>query len=141
SGIDGLKVSAAASTRVSEYLAAAPAGFKLWSGNDADVPNVMAAGGTGTVSGVSGACPAPWAVLREAMIAGDDAGVERAQQVITQVVSVLGPSISALKAALDLQGLAGGHCRMAIDTPNDLVQSQISDVVDLVASFETEEKI
>lgn len=140
SGIDGLKVSATASTRVKDYLAAAPAGFKLWSGNDADVPNVMAAGGTGTVSGVSGACPTPWAALREALSAGDEAGVERAQQIITQVVSVLGPSIAALKAALDRQGLSGGHCRMAIDTPNELVQSQISDVVDLVASIQPEEK-
>lgn len=114
----------------------APAGFKLWSGNDADVPNVMAAGGTGTVSGVSGACPAPWAALRAAMAGGDAAGIERAQQIIVRVVSVLGPSIAALKAALDLQGLAGGHCRMLIDTPNDLVQTQITDVVDLVASYQ-----
>lgn len=135
SGIDGLKVSATASTRVDEYLAAAPAGFKLWSGNDADVPHVMAAGGTGTVSGVSGACPTPWAALRDAMTAGDGVALARAQSVITQVVAVLGPSIASLKAALDLQGLAGGHCRMVIDTPNDRVQRQISDVVDLVTSF------
>lgn len=134
SGIDGLKVSATASARVDEYLAAAPAGFKLWSGNDADVPHVMAAGGTGTVSGVSGACPEPWAALREAMAAGDDAATQRAQALIEQVVPVLGPSIANLKAALDRQGLAGGHCRMVIDPPNDLVQTQISDVVDLVAS-------
>ena len=133
-GIDGVKVSATASTRVGDYLAAAPAGFKLWSGNDADVPHVMAAGGTGTVSGVSGACPEPWAALRDAMAAGDAAAAERAQAVIARVVPVLGPSIANLKAALDRQGLAGGHCRMAIDPPNDLVQSQISDVVDLVAS-------
>ena len=135
SGISGIKVSATASARVDEYLAVAPNGFKLWSGNDADLPHVMAAGGTGTVSGVSGACPTPWAALRDAMAAGDAAAAERAQVLITRIVPVLGPSIANLKAALDRQGLFGGTCRMAIDSPNDLVLSQIGDVVDLVASF------
>lgn len=131
SGIAGIKVSATASTRVSEYLAHAPAGFKLWSGNDADLPDVMAAGGTGTVSGVSGACPVPWGTLRDALAAGDQEAADAAQSVIAQVVPVLGPSIANLKYALDLQELTGGECRMVIDQPDQNSKSQISAVVDL----------
>lgn len=131
SGIAGIKVSATASARVQEYLAAAPAGFKLWSGNDADIPAVMAAGGVGTVSGVSGACPKPWGALRDAMAAGDDAAANAAQDVITQVVKVLGPSIAHLKHALDLQGLTGGTCRMSIDQPDEQTKARIAEVVAL----------
>jgi len=135
SGISGVKVSATASARVTEYLANAPAGFKLWSGNDADVPAVMAAGGTGSVSGVSGACPTPWAVLRDAMGRGDEAAAARAQDVIRRVVPVLGPSIANLKRALDIQGRAGGTCRMVIDQPGPDVRTRIDEVVELAAQL------
>ncbi|MFT3889468.1 MAG: dihydrodipicolinate synthase family protein [Arachnia sp.] len=131
SGIKGIKVSATASGRVDEYLAHAPEGFQLWSGNDADVPHVMAAGGTGTVSGVSGAVPGPWAALRDAMAAGDQEAADKAQAVIARVVPVLGPSIANLKVALDRQGLTGGTCRMVIDAPTPETLSQIDEVVAL----------
>lgn len=134
SGIAGLKVSATASTRVAEYLANAPAGFKLWSGNDADVPAVMALGATGTVSGVSCACPLPWAELRDAMAAGDDAAAAEAQARIEQLVPVLGPSISHLKRALDMQSLTGGACRMVIDPPSPELTRQIDTVVALAST-------
>ena len=131
SGIAGIKVSATASARVVDYLANAPEGFKLWSGNDADVPNVMAAGGTGTVSGVSGAIPKPWAALRDAMAAGDQVAADKAQAIIAAVVPVLGPSIANLKVALDAQGLAGGPCRMVIDDPTPEMHHQIDAAVAL----------
>lgn len=134
SGIVGVKVSGSASARVPAYLDHAPEGFKLWSGNDADVPAVMAAGGTGTVSGVSGACPEPWARLREAMAAGDEHEIRAAQEIITSVVAVLGPSITRLKAALDLQDLPGGSCRMVIDPPSPHIHQGIAAVVDLATS-------
>lgn len=84
SGIDGIKISATASARFAEYLGNAPAGFKLWSGNDADLPRVLAAGGTGTVSGCSGACPKPWADFRNAYQEGDEARVTAAQSVVVE---------------------------------------------------------
>lgn len=131
SGIVGLKVSAAASTRVQRYLDHAPEGFKLWSGNDGDVPAVMAAGGFGSVSGVSSVCPLPWGRLRDAMRDGDETAMQAAQDVISAVVPVLGPSIANLKHALDLQGLSGGECRMVIDAPDRTMQEEIAAVVDL----------
>ncbi len=135
SGISGIKVSATASTRVKEYLDHAPQGFKLWSGNDADIPGVMAVGGYGSVSGVSGACPRPWNALRDAMANGDEQAVSRAQQTITGIVPVLGPSIANLKHALDLQGLNGGTCRMTIDGPDQSTQKKIAAVVDLANKY------
>lgn len=135
SGIAGIKVSDSASKRVPEYLAAAPEGFKLWSGNDADVPAVMAAGGTGTVSGVSGATPGPWAALRDAMRDGDAEAAAAAQAVIKQVVPVLGGSIANLKHALQLQGLDNGEgCRMSIDQPDPTTRARIAAAVDLAGN-------
>ncbi|TRY18109.1 dihydrodipicolinate synthase family protein [Tessaracoccus rhinocerotis] len=132
SGIAGIKVSDSASRRVVEYLDNAPEGFKLWSGNDADVPAVMRAGGTGTVSGVSGATPRPWAALRDAMRDGDEAAAVAAQAVIAQVVPVLGSSIANLKHALHLQGLDNGEpCRMSIDQPDGQTMTRIAAAVDL----------
>lgn len=125
SGIDGIKISATASARVAEYLRHAPDGFKLWSGNDADLPNVLQLGGTGTVSGVSGVCPEPWAQLREAHHANDQDSFAAAQAKIDQIVPLLGPSIANLKFGLDLQGLAGGECRMSIDAPSAETRVQI----------------
>ncbi|MDO5533667.1 MAG: dihydrodipicolinate synthase family protein [Propionibacteriaceae bacterium] len=126
SGIDGIKISATASSRVEAYLAAAPPGFKLWSGNDADVPHVMAVGGTGTVSGCSGVHPQPWVDLREALRAGDDDAAAAAQARIEQIVPLIGPSIANLKHGLDAQGLTGGACRMPIDPPTDDLRRRIS---------------
>lgn len=118
SGIDGIKISATASARVAEYIAAAP-GLKVWSGDDADLPNVLALGGVGTVSGCSSACPQPWADFRVAYQAGDEDALVDAQRRIDLVVPAIGPSVAALKTALDLQGLTGGSCRMVIDDADE----------------------
>lgn len=135
-GITGLKISGSASLRVKEYLAAAPAGFKLWSGNDADLPNVMDAGGTGTVSGVSGVVPWPWAALRDAITSGESAQIDLAQSVIDRLVPALGPSIANLKYGLDLQHLPGGACRMTIDSPNAPSRATIEDALRIAQQYE-----
>ena len=132
-GIDGLKLSGRASTRVEAYLARAPQGFKLWSGNDADLPHILAAGGTGTVSGCSSVCPQPWVDFREAYRAGDQTRLAQAQVQIEQVVAALGPSIAHLKHGLDLQGLAGGDCRMSIDSPDAATRAAIAEAVTIAA--------
>ena len=127
SGIDGIKISTAASSRVAEYIASAPEGFKVWSGNDADLPNVLALGGVGTVSGCSSSCPQPWADFRDAYQAGDREALADAQRRIEIIVSAIGPSIAALKVAQDLQGIIGGACRMSIDSADeDAIRAALS---------------
>lgn len=124
-GIDGVKVSGTASTRVAEYLAAAPAGLRLWSGNDADLPAVMAAGGVGTVSGVSSVCPGPWAAYRDAVRDGHDAAAAEAQRTIQTLVAALGPSIERLRFGLAELRCPVGRSRMPIDLPDHSAKDAI----------------
>ncbi|NMN01799.1 dihydrodipicolinate synthase family protein [Bifidobacterium panos] len=124
-GIDGVKLSGAASTRIEEYRQAAP-NMPLWSGNDADLPHVLAAGGRGVVSGVSGVAPQAWAALRDAFIADDEEAQEAAQRNVQALVKVLGPSIANLKYALNELGIAMGACRMSIDEPDETVKEAIA---------------
>ncbi len=108
-GIVGVKVSGAGSDVVRAYASATPSGFEVWSGNDAELPEVVAAGGTGIVSGNAGALPSLFAQL----LAGYDA-----QPTVQAAVKAVDGSIANIKHLLDLQGLPGGRCRMAIDPPN-----------------------
>lgn len=118
SGIDGVKLSGKAAGRVDDYAREMPAGFSMWSGNDADVPRVLAAGGRGAVSGVSCVLPELWAELRDAYRRGDDDAVDIAQVRILSVVPVLGRSIANLKYVLEKQGFGRATCRMSIDPPD-----------------------
>jgi 4-hydroxy-tetrahydrodipicolinate synthase len=129
-GIAGVKVSGAASRKVDAYRAAAPQ-LKLWSGNDADLPHIVRAGGRGTVSGCSGVAPAAWARLRAALIAEDAVEIAAANHVVEALVAALGPSIARLKYGLDLIGLPGGDCRMPIDPPSPEVRAQIVAALEL----------
>jgi dihydrodipicolinate synthase/N-acetylneuraminate lyase len=126
SGIDGVKLSGAASARFDEYVAHAPSGFAMWSGNDADLPHVLAAGGRGTVSGVSGVVPDAWAELRESYRDEDIHRTAVAQKRVESLVAILGPSIANLKYALSAQGLGGTTCRMSIDAPDPATCAEIN---------------
>jgi 4-hydroxy-tetrahydrodipicolinate synthase len=103
-GIVGVKVSGAGTDVVRAYAEATPPGFEVWSGNDAELPDVLVAGGTGIVSGNAGALPGLFAE-------GDQSRIEAA-------VKTVDGSIANIKHLLDLQGLPGGRCRMAIDPPD-----------------------
>ncbi len=111
-GLDGVKTSGAASARVDAYRSAAPR-LALWSGNDADLPHVVAAGGRGTVSGVSGVAPRAFADLRAALAADDAAAVVRAQAVVQRLVAALGPASPASSTASTSRGCPAGRraCR------------------------------
>jgi 4-hydroxy-tetrahydrodipicolinate synthase len=117
-GVEGIKTSGAAAARVEEYVATAPVGFAVWSGNDADMPRLAACGARGTVSGVSSVAPAPFARLSRALADGDDVAAARLQREVAELVALLGPSIARLKAGLTALGMPMGECRMAIDAPD-----------------------
>lgn len=128
-GVDGIKVSGTASTRVDTYRAAAPT-LPLWSGNDADLPHVMSAGGLGTVSGVSGVVPEAFVALRDAIASGDASAVDSAQQTVVKLVAALGPSITRLKRGLALRGIPTGPTRMSIDHVDDAADRQIREALE-----------
>ena len=125
SGIAGLKVSGAASARVGGYVAHAPEGFRILSGNDAALPSTMRDGGVGAVSGVSGAAPSLWASLRSALVADDAPAIDQAQQAIGRLVPLLGPSIASIKHAHRLLTGDTGVCRMVIDQPDAETRAEI----------------
>jgi 4-hydroxy-tetrahydrodipicolinate synthase len=124
-GVSGVKVSGRASIRVASYVEHAPSGFAVWSGNDADLPQIAACGARGTVSGVSSVAPDAFRVLQDALVSDDAQASDSAQQHVAELVEALGPSIARLKFGLSLLGLPAGGCRMAIDPPDAEVEAVI----------------
>lgn len=117
-GVDGFKLSGRAARQVSEFCVAAPDGIPVWSGNDGEIPGVLAAGGRGVISGVAGVIPGPWAALQAAYRTGDAAGIDDAQRMIQRLVTVIGPSVAHLKHGLRALGIGGSACRMTIAAPD-----------------------
>jgi 4-hydroxy-tetrahydrodipicolinate synthase len=128
-GLRGIKVSGGASGRVAEYVAAAPTGFLVWSGNDADLPRLARCGARGVVSGVSAVAPQPFVRLRDALRHGRQEIAEASQAEVVRLVSLLGPSVARLKAGLAALGQGHPHCRMAIDEADSAIKAEIVGVV------------
>jgi dihydrodipicolinate synthase/N-acetylneuraminate lyase len=130
--LTGVKLSGAASARVADFVAAAPDGFEVYSGNDRELAAVLAAGGAGTVSGCSAALPEPFLKLAEAVRQGEveAAATGAIQDRVNRVVDALGPSIGRIKCAQHLRGLPAGHSRMTVADPDADVESAIKALVD-----------
>lgn len=128
-GVAGVKTSGAASALVAEYCEAATGDFRVWSGNDADLPNILRSGGSGTVSGVSGVAPQLWARFRDAWDGGDEDGWKTAQAAIERLVALCGPSVARHKFGMECAGLPHTDVRMTMDVIPEAVQQQIHDVV------------
>ena len=118
-GLAGAKLSGAAAAGLAAFVAAAPPGFRLYSGDDRDPRAVTAAGGAGVVSGVSAALP-------ELFLRGAD---------VTAAVDLIGPSVGRLKHALALRGLIGPAARMAVGAPGAEVRRRIAALVASVTEF------
>lgn len=99
-GIDGVKISGELSHRIAEFVAAAP-DTSVYSGNDADLPRVEAAGGAGIISGCSSAFPEAFR---------DGAAAQ-------EVVDSIGSSVGRIKYAQWARGLCGDMARMAVQPP------------------------
>jgi 4-hydroxy-tetrahydrodipicolinate synthase len=113
-GLAGVKLSGAASTQVRAHVAAAPAGFEVYSGNDRELAAVLAAGGAGVVSGCAAALPEPF-LARSGLV--------------DRVVAALGPSIGRIKCAQRVRGLPAGGSRMAVQDPDAETEAVIKDLV------------
>jgi 4-hydroxy-tetrahydrodipicolinate synthase len=119
-GVTGVKLSGEPSDRVAAYVAVAP-DTAVYSGNDADLAGVLAAGGTGIVSGCSSAFP-------EAFRANDDART---------VVEAVGASIGRLKYAQRARDLCGDTARMAVQPPRTDERAAIEGLVARYGPIET----
>lgn len=119
SGLTGLKISGADSGRLAAYVQACPPGVEIYSGNDAGLPDIAAAGGAGVVSGFSSAFPLTFRRLTDALAEGDRGLVDAAQADVIEVLAALGQSIGAAKVAISLRGLCEPHARMTLQPPNE----------------------
>lgn len=111
----GAKLSGGAAARFAEYRAAVPTGKKLYSGDDAALPEMAAGGGAGIVSGVSSAFPVPFAELAAALEAGDDEKIAVLSPRIRRLVAFFDASIPLMKQTWALRGYCLPGTRMAVE--------------------------
>ena len=117
--VAGAKISGEPTARVLEYVRAAPDDFVVYSGNDIEFGDVVRAGCTGGVSGVSSVFPKPFVALADALRRGDEQAAAAAQDRVKRAVeAVAGADIALIKAGLGLQGLPAGPPRVALDPPS-----------------------
>lgn len=124
SGMVGVKLSGGAAARLPEYAAVLGPDQELYSGDDSTLPAVLAAGGTGVVSGVSSAFPETFAGLARALDAGDPEA-DAIQAVVTQIVPLVGPTIPRLKAAMAARDGAAWASRMSLPAVDDATLAEI----------------
>jgi 4-hydroxy-tetrahydrodipicolinate synthase len=115
-GMRGAKLSGLPVSSVAQYVAAAPPGFSIFSGNDRDVPELASIGAAGLVSGVSAVFPSLFLDAISAINRGDDIGRYR-QEIDRAVDAVAGGDIGLLKAGVSSRGLPAGPLRVSIDPP------------------------
>lgn len=125
-GMVGVKLSGGAAARLPEYAAVLRTGQELYSGDDSTLPAVLAAGGTGVVSGVSSAFPETFAALAGALDGGDPAADEL-QRVVREIVPLVGPTVPRLKAAMAARDGAPWVSRMALPAVDDATLAAIRD--------------
>jgi 4-hydroxy-tetrahydrodipicolinate synthase len=117
--VAGVKISGEPTTRVIDYVRAAPDGFQVYSGNDIEFGDFVRAGGAGAVSGVSSIFPGPFVALADALRRGDEHAAALAQDRIKRAVEAVGGAdIALMKAGLALRGLPAGTPRVALDPPS-----------------------
>lgn len=132
-GITGLKISGTASMRIANYLRRLPTGFPVLTGNDADIPRAVAAGGAGTISGSSAGFPQTFAALREAFAGGNRLQIEAAQAAASLCAHVAGPSIRRIKDVLAMRGIGRPFCRMAIADVDTAIARRLGELTTLYA--------
>lgn len=124
-GLAGIKVSGLPADELLAYVAP---GFEVFTGNDATFATVVRGGAAGAVSGMSSAFPEVFVEMRDALRAGDDDAVARAQTRIERVIAACeGVNFALIKRALDLRGVTAGPVRVALDAPN---QEQVGVLVE-----------
>lgn len=114
--IVGAKLSGMSTSRVTEYLAAVPSDFEIYSGNDREILALADAGANGVVSGVSGAYPTPFVHATKAINERKTA-VEFQAEIDSAVDAVRGGDIGLLKCAAIARGLQVGPLRVSLDPP------------------------
>lgn len=111
-----LKDSSASLDSATEFLLAAPAGFKLYSGNDSLTLPIMAVGGHGVISVASHVVGRRMRQLVDAVASGDLIGARALHLALYDLMQglFLAPSPAPVKAALAWAGLPVGGVRLPL---------------------------
>jgi dihydrodipicolinate synthase/N-acetylneuraminate lyase len=135
-GLAGAKLSGGAGASLREYAAAVPAGFRLYTGRDDEVPLAAEVGIAGVVSGLSSAFPELYVRLAGALAAGQAEKAEACQAAVKRVFAA-GRTTAHLKYALSLRGVTGRTARMTAGTVDDSAAAAITALVAELAPAET----
>jgi len=128
-GLAGAKLSGQAGSALDEYAAAVPAGFRLYTGRDDEMPRAAATAGiTGVVSGLSSAYPELFVRLAGALAEGRAAEAADAQAAVRRI-GAAGCTTAHLKYALSLRGVTGRAARMTVGTVDDASAAAIAELV------------
>lgn len=103
--LDGVKVSVPGTDYVHRLVKALPENAIVYSGNDALLPEVVAAGGSGVVSGVMQVGAHPFLRQAVAMREGNSDAVAATRSEVNDMVATFGPSLDATKIHLVSEGI------------------------------------
>jgi 4-hydroxy-tetrahydrodipicolinate synthase len=114
--IIGVKEASANLKQIGEIIRDAPTGFRVWSGNDADILTIMALGGYGVVSVAAHLVGPQIAELIAAFVAGDTARAAELHHRLMPLVDALFVTSSPipLKYALNSIGMRVGPVRLPL---------------------------
>jgi 4-hydroxy-tetrahydrodipicolinate synthase len=116
SNIVGIKEASANFKQIGEIIRDAPDGFRVWSGNDADILTIMALGGYGVVSVAAHLVGEQIAELMKAFVAGQNARAAEIHHRLMPLVDALFVTSSPipLKYALNRVGMPVGETRLPL---------------------------
>jgi 4-hydroxy-tetrahydrodipicolinate synthase len=128
SNIVGVKEASANFKQIGEIIRDAPEGFRVWSGNDADILTIMALGGYGVVSVAAHLVGEQIAQLMKAFVGGENARAAEIHHRLMPLVDALFVTSSPipLKYALNRVGMSVGETRLPL-VPIDAKSQAIMD--------------
>ena len=127
SNIRGTKEASGDLELIAAIIEAAPDGFRVWSGNDADTLPILALGGHGVVSVVSHLAGRQVRAMVEAFLGGrrdEAAAIHRRLQPLTKTLFLEGNPVP-VKYALNRVGFPVGPTRLPLAPPSGPVRAAI----------------
>ena len=125
--IVGIKEASGDLAQIGAIIDAAPADFRVWSGNDSDTLAVMALGGYGIVSVASHLVGQPIRAMLDASLGGRNAEAAAIHHRLMPLVDILFIESNPIpvKYAVNLAGLTVGDCRLPLVPASEAAQTLI----------------
>jgi 4-hydroxy-tetrahydrodipicolinate synthase len=137
--IVAIKESSGVMGQITELLAHAPAGFKVFAGDDALALPVIALGGVGVISVASNAVPGPLSQMVAAALANDWPAARRinAQHFAFVLALFSEPSPGPIKAVLTMLGHCSETLRLPMTPVTPATRSKLKDLMAGLKLIET----